>query len=105
MGKNKVIVLAVLEAGMSQSEAAHRYGVSRRWVYELLRRYARDGDAGLEPGSRAPHSNPRQVPEAVHARILTLRHELSSTGLDAGAATIAWHLDQEGLHAPATATI
>jgi len=105
MGKNKVIVLAVLEAGMSRSEAARRYGVSRRWVYELLRRYAQDGVAGLEPGSRAPHSNPHQVPEAIHARILALRHELSSTGLDAGAATIAWHLEQEGLHAPAVATI
>ncbi|WP_269939673.1 IS481 family transposase [Arthrobacter sp. HY1533] len=105
MGKNKVIVLAVLEAGMSQSEAARRYGVSRRWVYELLRRYARDGDAGLEPGSRAPHSNPHQVPETIRARILALRHELSSAGLDAGAATIAWHLEQEDLEAPAVATI
>ncbi|WP_218714257.1 DDE-type integrase/transposase/recombinase, partial [Arthrobacter sp. BF1] len=105
MGKNKVIVLAVLEAGMSQSEAARRYGVSRRWVYELLRRYARDGDAGLDPGSKAPLSNPHQVPEAIQARILALRHELISAGLDAGAATIAWHLEQEDLHAPATATI
>ncbi|ALV45366.1 transposase [Arthrobacter alpinus] len=105
MGKNKVIVLAVLEAGMSQSEAARRYGVSRRWVYELLRRYARDGDAGLEPGSRVPHSNPHQVPEVIQARILSLRHELTSAGLDAGAATIAWHLQRENLQAPAAATI
>nr|WP_237762706.1 helix-turn-helix domain-containing protein [Arthrobacter sp. ERGS1:01] len=50
---------------MAQSEAARRYGVSRRWVYEFLLRYASDGDAGLEPGSRAPHSNPHQVPEAM----------------------------------------
>ena len=105
MGKNRVIVLAVLEAGMSQSEAAHRYGVSRRWVYELLRRYDRDGDAGLEPGSRAPRSNPHRVPDAIQARILALRHELTSSGLDAGAATIAWHLEQENLPAPAVSTI
>lgn len=105
MGKNKVIVLAVLDAGMSQSEAARRYGVSRRWVHELLRRYARDGDAGLEPGSRMPHSSPHQVPEVIHARILALRHELSSSGLDAGAATIAWHLEQESLQPPAISTI
>lgn len=52
-----------------------------------------------------PHSSPHQVPEATGARILALRHELSSSGLDAGAATIAWHLEQEGLPASAVSMI
>ena len=38
---------------------AQRYGVSKSWVHELVRRY-RDGAAeALVPRSKAPHTNPR----------------------------------------------
>jgi DNA-directed RNA polymerase specialized sigma24 family protein len=40
MSKQKVIVLAVRDQGLSVTDAARRYGVSRRWVHELLRRAA-----------------------------------------------------------------
>jgi transposase InsO family protein len=105
MSKNRVIVLAVLEGGMSKSEAARRYGVGRQWVHELLARHAEHGDAGLEPRSRRPRSNPQQTPETVRDRILALRTDLNAKGLDAGAETIAAHLEREGLPAPARATI
>lgn len=39
------------------------------------------------------------------ARIVELRTELSARGLDAGLATLAWHLGREGLPAPSTSTI
>src|SRR5690606_11593614 len=41
----------------------------------------------------------------VGERITQLRTELLGDGLDAGAATIAWHLEREGLPAPSNATI
>jgi transposase InsO family protein len=105
MSKNKVIVLAVLEAGLSQSDAARRYGVSRRWVHELLRRYARDGEAGSQALPRCPRSSPHRTDEAVRTCILALRGEFGAAGLDTGGATIAWHLDREGLRALSVSTI
>jgi transposase len=105
MSKNKVIVLAVLEAGLSQSDAARRYGVSRRWVHELLRRYARDGEAGSQALPRRPRSSPHRTDEAVRTCILALRGEFGAAGLDTGGATIAWHLDREGLRALSVSTI
>lgn len=105
MSKNKVIVLAVLEGGMSRSGAAYRYGVSRRWVHELLSRYAAEGEAGLEPRSRRPSTTPHATAEATRTRIVALRAELAARGLDAGPATIAWHLEKEGGPAPAVSTI
>jgi transposase InsO family protein len=36
---------------------------------------------------------------------VSLRQWLTGKGLDAGPATIAWHLEQEGLHSPSTSTI
>ena len=34
--KNEVIVLAVVEGGLSVAETAQRFHVSRRWVHTLL---------------------------------------------------------------------
>ena len=37
--------------------------------------------------------------------MIELRLQLTADGLDAGPATIAWHLDREGLGEPSTSTI
>ena len=103
--KNRVIVVAVVEGGLSVAEAAQRFKVSRRWIYGLLARYRAEGAAGLEPRSRTPHTSPQATPAAVRARILELRDELTAEGLDAGAESIADRLSREGLTAPATSTI
>ena len=105
MSKNKVIVLAIIEGGMSKSAAARRYGVSRQWVHELLRRHAQAGEAGLTPRSRRPRTSPHTTPAPVRDRILALRIELTQKGLDAGAETIASHLQREGIPVPAATTI
>jgi transposase InsO family protein len=105
MSKQKVIVLAVRDQHLTVAEAARRYGISRRWVYELLRREAAGGIAAVEPRSKRPLSNPRRTAEAVTARVVALRQELHNAGLDAGPVTIAWHLEREGLSAPSTSTI
>ncbi|SEJ72153.1 IS481 family transposase [Demequina mangrovi] len=103
--KNRVIVLAVVEGGLSVADAAARFNVSTRWVHALVARYREHGLAGLEPRSRAPRTSPQATPAPVRARILQLRDELSAEGLDAGAESIADRLAREDVAAPATSTI
>ncbi|MDQ0866361.1 IS481 family transposase [Arthrobacter globiformis] len=105
MSKQKVIVLAVTVQGLSVSETARRYGVSRQWVHELLDRHRAGGLPAVEPRSRRPKSNPRATGAGIAERILGLRNELTAAGLDAGPVTIAWHLERENLRAPSTSTI
>ncbi|WP_344685997.1 IS481 family transposase, partial [Actinocorallia glomerata] len=107
MGKHKnlVIVKAVIEQGLSVSQTARKYGISRQWVYTLLHRYQQHGPEALTTGSRTPTRHPHRTPGAVRERILALRSQLHTDGADAGAETIAWHLRNEGHHAPSKATI
>ena len=105
MSKARVIVLSVLEQGMTKAEAARKFGVSRRWVHILIARYETEGLDGLEPRSRKPHTSTRTTPTPVRERILQLRGQLVNDGLDAGPVTIAWHLERENLTVPAISTI
>ena len=59
----------------------------------------------LEPRSRRPKTIPIATSEDVRRRVIELRGRLTADGLDAGPVTIAWHLEREGLKAPAPATI
>ena len=105
MSLARLVVTGVRLEGRSVSEVARDYGVSRQWVYTLLRRYDLEGDAGLQPRSRRPHGNGRGTSAAVEDRIIELRKQLTDAGLDAGAHTIAWHLARECDHVPAASTI
>lgn len=105
MNNNQLIIRSIIEAGLSPSQAADRFEVSRRWIYELLRRYREGGEAALEAMSRRPKSNPTATPSQVAWRITQLRTALETAGLDAGAATIAWHLEKEKLPVPSLSTI
>jgi transposase InsO family protein len=66
---------AVLEVmgGLSVTEVATRYGVTRQTVHRWLRRYARYGLAGLAGESTRPGSCPHQMRPEVEARIVELR--------------------------------
>lgn len=103
--KNLVIVRSVVHQGLSPTQAATRFGVSRQWVHTLLRRYEARGDQGLAPGNRAPKSRPGTTVPVVRQRVIELRVQLSGSGADAGPETIAWHLQREGHHVPSTSTI
>src|SRR5215831_13789476 len=105
MGMPQLIVTAVLVEGRSKSEVARRYGVSRRWVITLVQRYLAEGDAGLRPRSRRPMTSPRQTPRVVEEEIVAIRKDLDRNGYEAGAATIAFHLEQRHGRAPAVSTI
>jgi transposase InsO family protein len=105
MSKHRVAVLKVVSGQLSVTAAAAECRISRGHLHRLLRRYHGEGLDGLEPRSRRPRVSPQRTPDAVRDRITALRIELVARGLDAGPATIAWHLGREGLPVPATSTI
>ena len=106
MSMARLVITAVTVEGRSKSEVARDYGVSRVWVQELVRRYQREGPAAFEPRSRRPHSNPRAVDLEVEDQIVRLRKTLTKKGVDAGAETIAAHLQMAGVSpVPAVSTI
>jgi transposase InsO family protein len=105
MSLARLVVTGVRLEGRTVSEVARDYKVSRQWIYTLLARYDAEGEAGLEPRSRRPHGNARSVPPEVEQRIVELRKQLTDDGLDAGAHTIAWHLERECNQVPAVSTI
>ena len=92
MSKAELIITSVVLEGRSQRQVAADYGVSTSWVSKLMARYRAEGDAAFTPRSRRPHHSPQAIPEALRARIVGIRHQLTSNGLDAGPDTIAWHL-------------
>jgi len=103
--KNRVIVLAVVEGGLSVADAARRFGVTRQWIHRLLARYRADGLDGLEPRSRAAHTPAGRLPDQVREQIIALRDELVCEGLDAGAESIRDRLTRQGQSPPAASTI
>jgi transposase InsO family protein len=105
MSLARLVVTAVLVEGRSKAEVARSYGLSRPWVHELVRRYLTEGDAGLEPRSRRPHTSPTRIAGALEDEIVALRKELLDQGLDAGAHTIAFHLAARRAGVPSVSTI
>jgi transposase InsO family protein len=105
MGMPQLVVTAVLVEGRSKSEVAREYGVSRRWVITLVQRYLAGGDAGLEPRSRRPVTSPQRTTAEVEEEIVKIRKTLDRDGHEAGAATIAFHLQQRHGATPAVSTI
>jgi transposase InsO family protein len=105
MSMARLVVSAVRLEGRPVSAVARDYGLSRRWVHELLTRYDAEGEVGLLPRSRRPQRSPHATTVQVEDRIVQLRKQLAEQGLDAGAQTIAYHLTHAGLPAPSPATI
>jgi transposase-like protein len=60
-------VVEVLRDGLTVTEVAGRYGVSRQAVHGWLRRYASGGQDALADRSHRPHSCPHQMPAEVEA--------------------------------------
>jgi transposase len=92
MSKARLVITAIEVEGRSPAEVIAAYGVSRSWLYELVKRYRTEGDAAFEPRSRHPRASPTATPAPAVELVLRLRKQLTESGLDAGADTIAWHL-------------
>lgn len=96
MHRNQLLITAITIQGLSYRAAARKYGVSKSLVHKLHQRWLTDGDQGLEPRSRAPHTSPHQTPPEIRERVLQLRTHLTAHGSDAGADTIRAYLAREG---------
>jgi transposase InsO family protein len=101
------LVAAVRIEGRSAREVARDHGVSKSWVYELLRRYDSGGEAGLEPRSKRPKQSPTKISDRTEEEIVELRKELTGRGFDAGPDTIQAHLRKRHRRSavPSTSTI
>jgi transposase InsO family protein len=105
MGMPQLVVTSVLVEGRSRSGIARAYGVSRRWVITLVQRYLAEGDAGLQPHPRRPLHSPHRTAQDIEDEVIALRKELERDGHEAGAATIAFHLQRRLGVSPAVSTI
>jgi transposase len=79
----RYVVDAVLLEGRSAREVARAHGISKSWIYELIRRYRSGGYEALEPRSRRPRSCRHATSHEVGAAIVRLRSELEAQGHDA----------------------
>src|SRR5246127_3045506 len=105
MGMPQLVVTAVLVEGRNKSEVARDYGVCRRWVITLVQRYLAEGDAGLRPRPRRPLRSPNRTAKDIEDEVIALRKELERDGHEAGAATIAFHLQRRHGACPAVSMI
>jgi Homeodomain-like domain len=73
-------VLAVIRDGLTISEAAIAYAVSRQTIYRWMWRYEEGALAALAERSHRPQSCPHQIDPKVEERIVTLREGHPSWG-------------------------
>jgi transposase InsO family protein len=92
VSKARLVLTAVVVEGRRPAEVAAAYGVSRSWVYELVARHRREGEAAFELRSRRPSRSPTAIAAATVELIVRIRKELADQGLDAGPDTLVWHL-------------
>src|SRR5215472_5315097 len=105
MSRARVAVLKVISRQLSVTAAAPEYGYSRRHLHRLVARYQAGGLEAAGARSRRPRSNPRATGDKVRDLVIKTRLELTAAGWDAGPVTIAWHLEQAGLHVPPASAI
>lgn len=107
MSVRRLIVEVELD-GLNVTEFCRGHGISTWFFYQLRKRYAVEGEAALAPRSRAPKTVANRTPGWVEDVVIDLRKELDDTGLDAGPATILFHLPSRlpaGVMIPSEATI
>jgi transposase InsO family protein len=97
--------------GEKPSRICKALGRSRRWFYNVLKRYRQVGRDGLRTQSRAPQQVHNRTPAEVEAAIVRVRQTITS-GQDPelryaniGAETIAFELERVKLTPPHRATI
>jgi transposase InsO family protein len=101
----RYVVDAVVLEGRSYREVARAHGVSKSWVGKVVDRYRAGGYEAIAPRSRAPRRIPHRTSDALEGEICALRKELADLGVDAGAATIAYHLSRRHDRVPSVSTI
>lgn len=93
MSVRRLIVDVDLD-GLNVTGFCAQHGVSTWFFYQLRKRYAAEGEAGLEPRSRAAKTVANRTPVWVEDLVVEKRKELDDAGWDAGPATIWVHLSE-----------
>jgi len=97
------LIVEVDTEGLNVVGFCAEHGISTWFFYALRRRFLLEGDAALEPRSRAPQRVANRTPVAVEDAIVAKRKELQDAGLDAGPESIAFALrGLPGLPSPST---
>jgi transposase InsO family protein len=100
------LVAAVTGVEINVAAFCREQGISRQTFYAWRRRFSEDGLAGLEVKRSTPGPSSQRTPDDVEDVVIALRKELVESGLDAGAATLRWHLCRRGVPwVPSVATI
>jgi transposase InsO family protein len=105
MDMGRFLIETHLRTGRPIKELAAAHDVSAGWLFKLLRRYRLEGPAGLEARSRRPHRSPTRIADLFEDEIVAVHKALADDGLDAGAATIHYHLAQRYRTPPSVSTI
>jgi len=85
-------VLPINNKEVKMKDAAKVCPHSRRSLERWLAAYKRDGEAGLEPKSTRPKTNPRETPIRIKERIIELRKDKGLCALK-----LKWQLEKEGI--------
>ena len=93
MSRARLVITAITTQGLTQAEAARTYGLSEATVSRYMARYRAEGEAAFQPRSRRPKTSPTATPVETVELLLRLRKQLVEDGHDAGAETLAWHLN------------
>jgi transposase InsO family protein len=91
--------------GLNVAALCRERRISRKTFYKWRARYLALGVRGLEEQPRRPHTSPRRLRAEVEDAIVAGRKHLLDDGLDAGAASIRWHLQHRVRPLPSEATI
>ena len=73
--RRKQFVAEYRSGDWTMMDLCQAYGISRPTGYEVLRRYERNGELGLEEQSRAPQRHPNQTPAEIEEPVLALRRQ------------------------------
>src|SRR5689334_13206617 len=86
------LVVEVDVDSLNVAQFCRDHAISTWFFWDLRRRYAAEGEVALEPRSRAPKRVANKTPVAIEDLVVAKRKELDDAGLDAGPATIRFHL-------------
>lgn len=79
MDEKMKFVAAALKEETSFAKLCRQFEISRKTGYKWLERYGQEGAAGLHERSRAPHTHPNAVSDALVERVL--EHKRAHMGL------------------------
>jgi len=99
-----VVDAVVLEGSQLPGGRSGPWGL-QELVGKLVGRFREGGYEAIAPAVQAPLRVPHRTPEDLEDEIVALRKQLSGLGVDAGAATIAYHLARRHDRVPSISTI